>query len=169
MSRPTPGTYPAYFENYISKVQASSVKEAIDTYGKILIDRFKALPAEKADYAYAADKWTLKEMLQHIIDTERIFAYRAVAISRKESIGLPGFDENSYAANSKANRRDWDSLLEEFSAVRNATDLLLKTFDEEQLSQQGTTNNNPTTVKAIAFIIYGHILHHLNIVNDRYL
>jgi uncharacterized damage-inducible protein DinB len=169
MSRPTPGTYPAYFENYISKVQADTVKEAIVTYGKILIDRFKALPVEKADYAYAADKWTLKEVLQHVIDTERIFAYRAVAIARKETISLPGFDENSYAANSKANSRDWNSLLEEFSAVRNSTDLLLKTFDEEQLSQQGTTNNNPTTVKAIAFIVYGHILHHLNIINERYL
>ena len=169
MSRPTPGTYPAYFENYISKVLANTVLEALEKYGVDVIERFKAIPADKASYAYAEGKWTLKEMLQHIIDTERIFAYRAVAIARKETIGLPGFDENSYAANSKANSRNWDSLLEEFSAVRNATDLLLTSFDEEQLSQQGTTNNNPTTVNAIAFIIYGHILHHLNIINERYL
>ena len=169
MPKPTPGTYPAYFENYISKVQASTVKEATVKYGVELIDRFKALPFEKASYAYADGKWTLKEMLQHIIDTERIFAYRAVAIARKEAIGLPGFDENAYAANSKANSRSWNSLLEEFVAVRTATDLLLNSFDEEQLLQQGTTNNNPTTVKAIAFIIYGHIAHHLNIINERYL
>ena len=169
MSKPTPGTYPAYFENYISKVQASTVKEATEKYGLDVIARFNALPAEKASYAYAEGKWTLKEMLQHIIDTERIFAYRAVAIARKEVIGLPGFDENNYAANSKANSRNWDSLLMEFAAVRTATDLLLNSFDEEQLLQQGTTNNNPTTVNAIAFIIYGHIIHHLNIINERYL
>lgn len=169
MSKPTPGTYPVYFENYVSKVQANSVKEATEKYGRALIENFKTLPADKASFAYAEGKWTLKEMLQHIIDTERIFAYRAVAIARKETVGLPGFDENTYAANSKANGRDWDSLLEEFSAVRNATDLLLNSFDEEQLLQQGITNNNPTTVNAIAFIIYGHIIHHLNIINERYL
>ena len=169
MSRPTAGTYPAYFENYISKVHANTVLEAIEKYGVDVIERFKAIPVDKASYTYAEGKWTLKEMLQHIIDTERIFAYRAVAIARKEIIGLPGFDENSYAANSKADSRDWENLIKEFAAVRNATDLLLKTFDEEQLLQQGTTNNNPTTVNAIAFIIYGHILHHLNIINERYL
>ena len=109
MSKPSPGTYPAYFENYVSKVQADSVKEATEKYGKALIENFKALPADKASFAYAEGKWTLKEMLQHIIDTERIFAYRAVAIARKETIGLPGFDENTYAANSKANGRGWDS------------------------------------------------------------
>ena len=169
MSKPSPGNYPTYFENYINQVQASSVQEAIEKYGVELINRFKALPFEKATFSYAEGKWTLKEMLQHIIDTERIFTYRVVAIARKESIGLPGFDENAYAANSKANNRSWDSLLEEFGAVRTATDLLLSSFDEEQLLKQGITNNNPTSVNAIAFIIYGHIIHHLIIINERYL
>ena len=169
MPRPIAGTYPAYFDNYISLVQAASATEAIGQYGNEVVQAFRNIPAEKADFSYAEGKWTLKEMLQHIIDTERIFAYRAVSIARKETIGLPGFDENFYAENSKANTRYWSDLLEEFSAVRKSTDLLLLSFDEEQLNRQGITNSNPTTVNSVAFVIYGHILHHLNIIQQRYI
>ncbi len=169
MPRPVPGTYPSYFENYIKLVNASSAAEAIATYGKTVVEAFRNLPQVKADYSYAAGKWTLKEMLQHIIDTERIFAYRALCLARKETAMLPGFDENIYAANSQANKRKWDELLNEFEAVRHSTDLLLTSFNEEQLLAQGITNNNPTSVNALAFIVFGHILHHLNIIRERYL
>ena len=169
MARPQPGTYPAYFQNYVQQVDADSVMEAVEKYGMQVVESFKNIPAEKAGFRYAEGKWTLKEMLQHIIDTERIFAYRALTIARKDETPLPGFDENAYAANSKADARSWESLLSEFEALRGSTDLMLKSFDAEQLEQAGTTNNNPTTVNAIAFVVYGHILHHLNIVNERYL
>ncbi len=169
MSRPIPGSYPVYFENYISLVKADSARLASEKYGTELVQQFKNLPADKADFSYAEGKWTLKEMLQHIIDTERIFAYRALCISRKETIGLPGFDENSYAANSGAAKRSWTGLLEEFEAVRHASDLLIKSFENDQLELPGITNDSHNTVNAICFMTYGHILHHINIINERYL
>ncbi len=147
----------------------TTVAEAVDKYGKRIVSFFKDLSVDKADHRYAEGKWSLKEMLQHIIDAERIFTYRTLSIARKDQAPLPGFDENAYAANSKADQRSWQSLLEEFEAVRQATDILLKTFDDEQLAQSGITNQNPTTVHSICYVIFGHILHHINIVNQRYL
>ena len=108
-------------------------------------------------------------MLQHIIDTERIFAYRALTIARQDTNALPGFDENAYAAVCHADNRTWKSLLKEFKAVRKSTNMLINSFTDEQLQQSGTTNGNPNTTVAISFVIFGHILHHINIVNERYL
>ncbi|HEX8460874.1 MAG TPA: DinB family protein, partial [Segetibacter sp.] len=116
-----------------------------------------------------AGKWSLKEMLLHITDTERIFSYRALRIARNDNTPLPGFDEKSFAVAGNADTRSWENLFEEFEAVRRSTDLLLASFTEEQLSLVGTTNNQPTSVGAICFVIYGHILHHINITKERYL
>jgi uncharacterized damage-inducible protein DinB len=169
MPRPTPGTFPAYFERYISLVDANDVKEAIEKYSPSLIDFFSNIPADKYDYRYAEGKWTVKELLQHIIDAERIFAYRALRIARQDQTPLPGFDENLYATASSANSRSWESLLEEFAAVRKATDLLLESFNDEQLNSSGVTNDSPNTVNAIGFIVFGHLIHHKNILQERYL
>jgi uncharacterized damage-inducible protein DinB len=169
MPRPTPGTYPAYFENYIRLTEFDTPAEGVDKYSTYLNDFFSGLSTAKADYKYAPGKWSLKEMLLHMIDTERIFAYRALALSRGETTPLPGFDENSYASNSAAEQRTWESLLDEFKAVRFSTNLLLHSFTKEQLTRQGVTNNNPTSVNAIVYIIFGHLLHHVNVVKERYL
>lgn len=163
------GTYPPYFENYIHLVQANSVAEAIEIYSADIVNFFKSIPAEKVDYSYAKGKWSIKEMLQHITDTERIFAYRALRIARHDKTPLAGFDENAYAAFSNAAARSWQSLLEEFEAVRKSTDLLLQSFTPDQLQQSGITNEHPNTTIAISFIIFGHMLHHMNILNERYL
>jgi hypothetical protein len=170
MAKPTPGTYPAYFENYIKLVEVDTPQEAIEKYTASLDSFFTAIPSAKHLYKYAEEKWTVKEMLQHIIDTERIFAYRALSIARKDKTPLPGFDENAYAiAAANTNHRSWDSLIDEFKAVRKSTDLLLQSFNEEQLQQNGTTNERPNTVNAIGFIIFGHIIHHKKILEERYL
>jgi uncharacterized damage-inducible protein DinB len=169
MSRPQPGTFPEYFQNYINKVEADTVVEAADKYGNSTVDFFRNLPAEKASYRYAEGKWSLKEMLLHIIDAERIFAYRALCIARKDKTPLPGFDENLYAQYSNADNRSWEELLNEFQASRTSTDLLIRSFTEEQLMEQGITSNTPNTVNAICFVTYGHILHHISIVKERYL
>ena len=108
-------------------------------------------------------------MLQHIIDAERIFAYRALRIARGDKTPLPGFDEVTYAAASHATTRNWTDLLEEFGAVRQSTDLFLKSLKPEDLQQTGTTNGQPNTCIAIAFVVYGHILHHINVLKERYL
>ena len=112
MAKPLQDTYPAYFFNYINQVPEEDLMTAFSNQ-QFIVDEFIPSIITKADYAYAEGKWTLKEMLQHIIDTERIFNYRALAISRKESTSLPGFDENKYAANSNANSRQWNDLSEE--------------------------------------------------------
>jgi uncharacterized damage-inducible protein DinB len=164
------GTYPAFFDTYVRLVDAASVREATLKYKAEIVAFFQTkIPTEKISFRYAEGKWNLKEVLQHVIDTERIFAYRILRISRGDKTPLPGFDEKAFAAESEADLRTWESLLEEFEAVRKSTDLLLQSLSEEQLNQTGTTNGNPVTAKAIGFIVYGHILHHINIVKQRYL
>jgi len=169
MSRPQASDFPAYFSRYISKADADTIHEAISKYATSLTDFYASLPEEKADYAYAPGKWTLKEVLQHIIDAERIFSYRILRIARKDKTPLPSFDENSYADNSLANERSFASIKEEFLAVRKATDLLLASLNEEQLAQQGISSELPVTANALAYITFGHMLHHKQILEERYL
>jgi uncharacterized damage-inducible protein DinB len=168
MPKPQAGTYPAYFQKYIGLVETDSVAEAIDKYGLLLISFFEGVPEDKAEYRYAEGKWSVKEVLQHLMDTERIFGYRALSIARGDKTPLPGFDENNYARVSKADGRSLAGLIEELKAVRRSTDLLLKSFTEEQLQQTGITNGHPNTVNAIGFIVFGHLLHHKKILEERY-
>lgn len=165
----TPGTHPAFIKNYLSFIDADTVAEAIEKYSSSISDFFKNIPHEKVSYRYAQGKWNIKEMLQHIIDAERIFAYRALSIARHDKTPLPGFDEKTYAAAVNADERSWESLLDEFQAVRKSTDLLLQSFTQDQLKQSGTTNNEPNTVEALGFLVFGHILHHINILKEKYL
>jgi uncharacterized damage-inducible protein DinB len=169
MPKPTPGTYPVYFDNYISLVDTDSLKDALDRYSPEIIKFFRNIPVEKESYRYAEGKWSIKEMVQHIIDAERVFAYRAMCIARGDKTSFPGFDENTYAANSKADERSWDDLLSELDCTRQSTNMLLQSFDEEQLQQEGTTNGSRNNVNAIGFVIFGHILHHVRVVQQRYL
>ena len=169
MPRPQPNDYAAYYETYVGKVRGDNVKDIISTYSQPMMDFYTSLPEEKADHRYAEGKWSIKELLLHMIDAERIFGYRALRIARKDQTPLPGFDENSYTPASKASGRTLQSLKDEFAAVRKATDILLSTFDEEQLSQRGTASNHPVTANAIAFIIFGHLIHHKQILEERYL
>ena len=163
------GTYPAFTESYIKLVETSTINEAIEKYAGSILDFFRDIPNEKINYRYAEGKWSIKEVLQHVIDTERIFAYRALRIARNDKTALAGFDENKYAVASNATARSWEELLRELEAVRRSTDLLLKSFTDEQLERAGTTNNSPNTTEAISFTIFGHILHHINIIKERYL
>ena len=168
MARPLTGDAMPYFEKYINFVQGNSIAEAMENHSTELNKFYNDLPESKADYAYAEGKWTIKEMLQHLMDAERIFTYRLLRISRADTTPLPGFEENEYAVAARANDRSLQSLKEEFTALRISTDLLLKSLTEEQLNRKGTTNNNPITANAIAFIMYGHLLHHQNILIERY-
>ncbi len=169
MARPQPGDYAASYEPYVSKTEDNTVAELMSKYNEPLLKFYTSLPEEKADHHYAEGKWTVKELLLHIIDAERIFSYRALRIARKDQTPLPGFDENTYTPASKASARTFQSIKDEFTAVRKATDILLGTFDNEQLSEKGTASNQPVTVNAIAFIIYGHMIHHMQVLQERYL
>jgi hypothetical protein len=150
-------------------VQEETVEDALVSNTQKLLSSFQQIPDEKWDHRYAEGKWSIREMVQHMIDTERIFSYRALCFARGEKVSLPGFDENTYAAASNAGRRSKEELVEEFSIVRQGTLLLFRSFTEEQLNSTGVANNNPVSVNGIGFITAGHVLHHLNILQERYL
>jgi uncharacterized damage-inducible protein DinB len=143
--------------------------EAFRVQTPALFKFLESIPADKYDYRYGDDKWTIKEVLQHIIDAERIFTYRALCFARKDKTFLPGFDENSYADHSKAAKRDWNMMVEEIKALRKASEYLFASFDAEQLDETGTSNNNPVYVLAVGFIVIGHAMHHVKVIKERYL
>jgi len=170
MARPQLGDYfVAYQQRYIDAATGETVAEIIDKHTHFINRFICTLPDEKANYSYAEGKWTVKQVLQHMIDTERILGYRALCVSRKETIALPGFDEDSYAANAPATHRTLDDLKGEFVMLRASTDMLLLSFTEEQLLCRGIASNNPTTVNSLCFVIIGHALHHIKVLKERYL
>ena len=169
MPRPTTGSYPAYFETYISLVPGDDVLEAIRAQDKLINEWLPSIAENKHEYAYAPGKWTVKELLQHIIDTERIFQYRALCFARQEKQSLPGFEENDYAAVSNANARSWQELCDEMKILRQCTLLMYESFSQKMLAQEGVANNKPFSCNAIGFCIAGHLQHHKNILEERYL
>lgn len=169
MSRPLPADYPPYFGKYIGKVDAPDITQALGTYSRALNEFYAGLPDSKADFKYAPDKWTVKDLLQHLIDTERIMAYRLLCIARKDKTALPSFDENAYAVAAAASQRSFDSIKEDLLAQRKASDLLIQSLTEEQLAEDGIASGQRTTANAVAFIIFGHLLHHKQVLEERYL
>lgn len=169
MPKPSPALYPVYFKKYVDQVPGEDLLEGFGNQLPVIQSFLNAITEEKSMYAYEPGKWTLKELLQHMIDTERIFNYRALCIARKETASLPGFDENLYAENSNSNSRPWQKLVEEFLAVRKSTEFLYQSFTEESLAASGLSNNNQVTVNSLGFITLGHVYQHKKIMEERYL
>lgn len=169
MQRPLENEYASFYKNYIALATGNNINDVIVNHNRTISKFYSNLPEEKADYAYAEGKWTIKDLLQHLIDAERIFVYRATRFARKDNQSLLGFEENDYAQNASAITRTLQSLKEELSALRKSTNLFLENLNDDQLAQNGAANNNLITVNAIAFIIFGHLLHHKNIIEERYL
>ena len=168
-TKPSPTTYPEYFKRYVDQVPEEDLSTAFINQLPVIKEFLATITEEKSMHAYEPFKWTIKELLQHMIDTERIFNYRALAIARKETASLPGFDENLYADNSNANNRTWQNLIDEFLAVRSSTEFLYNSFTDEALAASGISNNKPVTVSSLGFITVGHIYHHKKIMEERYL
>jgi len=169
MSRPDLERVPAFYHNYIHQVEALNLPQALQKHATDTIPFLQTIPADKWTFRYAEGKWTIKELVQHIIDAERIFNYRALCFARHDETALPGFEEDFYAANSEANKRSPEELLEELLIVQKSSVLLFQSFSEAQLEATGVANGNPIYVNAIGFIIAGHTLHHLKIIRERYL
>lgn len=161
--------YPVYCETYFKAAGEVDLIEELEICLHDFIRFVQNIPMDKFDYRYAEGKWTIKEIIQHIIDTERILAYRALRISRNDSTPLPGFDENSYADNTAANTRSLQEVLTELSAVRHSNLLLFKSFSKEQLLSRGIASDQPISVRALGFMIIGHQKHHQNIFQEKYL
>ena len=169
MPRPDLTRVPEFYHNYISQVPENDLMDAFKKESPAVIQFFENIPASKHDYRYADGKWSIKEVLQHIIDAERVFCYRSLRFARKDSTQLPGFDENLFAENAKASSRNWNDLLEEFKAVRRSSEYLFGSFDSEQLESTGISNKHSIYVLGIGYIIVGHSIHHKNIIKERYL
>jgi uncharacterized damage-inducible protein DinB len=169
MSRPAMDTYPSHFEPYVKLVSEEDLKSALKNQSSEAENFFKTISEEQSFHRYAEGKWTLKEVLQHIIDAERVFTYRALAFARGDKNNLPSFDENGYAANSRANERSWQDLISEFSANRKSSEMMFNSFSGEVLNNSGSSNNHAVTVRALGYITVGHLTHHLNIIKERYL
>ena len=160
---------PPSMHGYVNLVKEKDPVKGITRNTRQFRKLLNDIPKKKADYAYAPGKWTLKEMLQHIIDAERVFAFRALHIARKDVNPLPGFDENMWADNSLAGKRKWKDLVNEFFVVRNANERLFAALDQQQLLHVGIANNSQVSVATLAFVTAGHLEHHMNIIRERYL
>jgi len=162
--------YPIYYQNYLNMVsKETDLLVGFKDNSNTVLDFFESLPSEKLTSAYAEGKWTVKEVFQHLIDTERVFQYRCFCIARRDKNALPGFDENAYVPASKASLKSIESLIEEFKAVRHSFLVLLNSLNEEDLKVVGNVNGNAMSSRAAAFIVLGHYMWHLNIIKECYL
>jgi uncharacterized damage-inducible protein DinB len=160
---------PPSFTPYLQAIGENDLEAALRRNTRRFRKLVKDIPKKKINYAYAEGKWTLKEVLQHLVDAERVFVFRALHFSRKDGAPLPGFDENVWAITAKAPKRSWGELVEEFLALRASTEMFFNSLDEEQLLATGTANNNTAMVAGLGFVCAGHVQHHLNIIRERYL
>jgi uncharacterized damage-inducible protein DinB len=167
--RPQSDEHSPYYAKYIALVpdEDMTIAAQLADQHHETVDALRKGKA-KADFAYAPDKWTVKEVVGHISDTERIFAYRALRFARGDSTDLPGFDENAYVPNSNAKNRSIEDLIEELWSVRAATLSLAKQIPEAAMSRRGSANGTPVTVRALLYIIAGHERHHLGLLRERY-
>ena len=164
-----PNEFAAYFLKYINLTNETLLDELESGIISVLSISEKIAKANKEKFSYLPEKWSVQDLLLHLIDAERIFCYRALCISRNDNTHFPGFEENDYVKNAFANERSFDSIISEFVAVRNATISLFESFNEQQLLEIGTVSDNQISVRAIGFIIAGHQSHHFQILEERYL
>lgn len=164
-----PSEFAEYFTSYINEVKCLDIVEALQDNLNDFSRFIESIPEDKYEYQYLPGKWTIKEIVQHIIDAERIFAYRALRFARFDATPLAGFEEDDYVAVSSANRREMSSLMKEFATVRQTTIQLFESFTEEMMLHKGVASDNEVSVRAIGFIISGHCIHHQNVIRERYL
>ncbi len=160
---------PDFYHKYINRVQEQEILPALEQHTSSSYSFLASIPEEKWNYRYAEGKWSIKELVQHLIDCERIFAYRALTFARKDETPLPGFEENDYAKYSEADRRSKSDLLGEWQLVNRSSQKLFESFTYHQLEAQGHANGNSIYVTAIGFILCGHAIHHIEVLKERYL
>lgn len=166
--RPNKNDYAPYYEGYISLLQGDDIHKILVSQSIETQAVLNSFPKAMGDYSYQPGKWTVKEVIGHLIDTERVMAYRAMCIARGEKQSLPGFNENEYAKAGNFNKRDLFDLVYEFRLLRESNMLLTKGLDNEVFGKRGIANNHEVTVLALFYIIAGHEKHHMNVLVDRY-
>ncbi len=167
--RPSPDEYAPYYGRYIDLLPEGDLFDLLERQRDEMLALMNGLSEEEAGRRYAPGKWSLKEVFGHVIDTERIFAYRALCIGRGERRALPGYDQDAYVAGAHFDARPIEDFAEEYRAVRRATILLFRNLSEEELNRRGIANGVELSVRAAAYIIAGHERHHVRIIRERYL
>ena len=162
-------TIPPFYKNYVKQLEQTDLPTALRISGFRMMELVHSIPEKKSDFRYAEGKWSIREVLCHLQDAERIFAYRALRFARNDKTPLPGCEENNYASQANAAGRDLKKIADEMQHLRSSTIDLFESFTEEMLIRKGTANNNEVSVMAIGFIIAGHETHHKNILKERYL
>lgn len=158
-----------YFKLYINQVSGADFLKTLKEAHHNSMEFYKKLPVEKWDYRYGEGKWSIKEVLIHILDTERIFAYRALRISRNDKTPLQGFEQDDYVPFYNVENRSITSLIDEYDALRRSTIAMFQNFDDAMLERMGTASEHPVSVRALGYMIAGHEIHHLRILRERYL
>lgn len=167
--RPAENEYAPYYKGYIEKIEGDDILNILLNQTKECQNILNSFPEHKGDYRYANGKWTIKQVIGHIMDTERVFAYRALCIARNEKQPLPGFEQDDYVNNGNFNSRNLFDLVYELRLLRESNLLLFKSFDDEMLNRRGTASGYDVTVNALLFMIAGHMQHHLDILKERYI
>ncbi len=169
MNRPETTEYAPYYERYVSLVADSDIIDTLGSQSTRLQDLIAAMPEERGDFRYADGKWSVKELLGHLIDGERMFAYRVLRISRGDETPIEGFEQDGYIENAHSNERSFADLLEEFSLIRRANMIFFKNLTDDAWSRVGTASDATVSVRALTYIMAGHIEHHFAILKERYL
>jgi len=167
--RPVSEDIPQFYRKYVDQIEGDDLTRVLEDNLQELKIFFSKIPEDKYEYAYDVGKWTIKEIVNHIIDGERVFQYRALRFARNDKTELSGFDEKTYTPEAKANQRDFQDLTDEFEQVRKSTISLFNSFTEEMLQRKGLANETEMSVLALGFVIAGHSKHHLNVIKERYL
>lgn len=160
--------YAPYYANYIRQVPDTTLRSALDESLATLLEYLNYVPTEREDYAYAPGKWTIKQCLQHIIDTERVFAYRALRFARADDTALPGFDQDQFAASATVSHRRFKDMIDELRLLRKANILMFRSFTEEDLLRVGVMSGGEASVRALGFILCGHVFHHARLYRENY-
>jgi len=166
--RPSEKDYASYYKGYISQIKGDDILNILEKQLNTATKFLNSIPEGKGNYAYAEGKWSVKEVLGHVIDCERIFATRALCIARGEKQSLPGFEQDDYVQEAKFNKRTLKDFIDEFSLVRKSNLVLFKTFSDNELNKRGIASENEITVRAILFIISGHGMHHIEVLKEKY-
>ena len=169
IKRPDKSEYPEYFEAYIKRVPGEAVLKKLQDSILDLQEILAEVPEEFQNFSYAPGKWTLKDVIGHVIDTERIMAYRALRFARNDKVELPGYDQDIYVPNANYNSRTLYEIAHEFGVVRESNLILFKSLTEDALMRKGRANNWDMSVRAIIYVVSGHELHHLNVLQTKYL
>jgi hypothetical protein len=168
IARPQPGEYAPYYDRYISLIPGPDIVGTLENQRRQMLLLLSGRDESDGDFRYAPDKWTVKELLGHVCDTERIFAYRALRIARGDKTPIEGFEQDDYVRNSPVANRPLAEVIEDYIAVRRATITLFRNLDETAWLRRGTANNNEVSVRAIAYTAAGHELHHRRILEEKY-